>query len=79
MDQKSTARPDTSRLSALLYEAALAEANTHIMMLSSRAQELATQLHEVNQNNELLRQALAEEQLKNVGLSSKLEEVQRIK
>lgn len=66
-------------MNPLHYQIALNEANTQLQLLSSRAQMLAIQLHEANQNNALLQQALAEEQSKNVGLSSKLEELQRDK
>lgn len=59
------------------FQVALNEAYLQLQLLSSRAQQLAVELHEARGMNALLAQQLAEEQSKNVGLSSKLEELQK--
>lgn len=58
-------------------QAALTETGVQLQMMSSRAQQLAADLFEANQLNQALSQQLTEEQTKNVGLSSKLEELQK--
>lgn len=58
-------------------QAALTETGVQLQMMSSRAQQLAADLLEANQLNQALSQQLTEEQTKNVGLSSKLEELQK--
>ena len=59
------------------FQVALNEAYLQLQLLSSRAQQLAVELHEARSMNAMLAQQLAEEQSKNVGLSSKLEELQK--
>lgn len=58
-------------------QAALTETGVQLQMMSSRAQQLAADLFEANQLNKVLTDQLAEEQSINVGLSSKLEELQK--
>lgn len=58
-------------------QAALTETGVQLQIISSRAQQLAADLFEANQLNQALSQQLTEEQSKNVGLSSKLEELQK--
>lgn len=59
------------------FQVALNEAYLQLQLLSSRAQQLAVELHEARSTNTMLAERLAEEQSKNVGLSSKLEELQK--
>ena len=71
--------PVNSNGNPVHFQIALNEAYLQLQLLSSRAQQLAVELHDARTMNMVLSAQLAEEQSKNVGLSSKLEELQKTK
>ena len=61
------------------FQVALNEANVQLQLLSSRAQQLAVELHEERQLRAALEQELAELRSKSNGTDPKLEGAQRDK
>lgn len=73
----SPAVPTAVPMNPLHYQVALNEATLQLQLLSSRAQMLAVELHEARNLNGIIAAQLADEQAKNVGLLSKLEELEK--
>ncbi|UUV44830.1 hypothetical protein RCRUDOLPH_63 [Rhodobacter phage RcRudolph] len=77
--QQAPQAPTAVPMNPLHYQVALNEATVQLQLLSSRAQMLAVELHEARSTNQLLQARIADLESQNVGLSSKLEEVQKTK
>ena len=73
------AQPTAVPMSPMHYQVALNEATLQLQLLSSRAQMLAVELHESRGTVELQKATIADLQSQNVGLLSKLEELEKVK
>lgn len=72
-------QPTAVPMNPVHYQVALNEATVQLQLLSSRAQMLAVELHEAKATIELQQATIVDLQSQNVGLNSKLEEVQKTK
>lgn len=77
MANEAPQSPATAPMNPLHYQVALNEATLQLQLLSSRAQQLAVELHEARSTNQMLQGKVMELESQNVGLLSKLEELEK--